>query len=490
MTPKKIAIIGAGISGLACAYRLQELQAKEKVPLEIHLFEAGQRLGGVIQTVKRDGFLLEGGPDAFISDQPWGLKLIERLGLTSEIVNTSPENRQSFVAKGNRLIPLPKGFYLIAPTHFTSFLLSSLVSWQGKIRMMYECFIPPSDQAADESVGSFVRRRFGQEALDRIAQPMLAGIYTGDPDRLSLRATVSRFLKLEKDYGSVIRGLLASKIVKKKNPVTDASGPRYSLFLSFKRGMQTLTDALINQLNQTQVHLKTRVQSLTYSRSKDLFTLHTEADGLLAFDAVCLALPAYQSAKILANELPEVSQWLSQIKYESVATINFAFERKDCRHRLNGFGFVVPRVENKSLVACSFSSNKFAHRAPEDKILLRAFVGGAFGRHVFEYDDETLARKAFADLSVWLKIDAKPLFAQITRYPRTMVQYEVGHRALVDQIMNRTDGCAGSAGRLCLTGSAYPGVGIPQCIHDAELKAESMFECLYQKKESLQNQLI
>lgn len=469
MKIKRIAVVGGGISGLALAHRLFELKEKSPSVYEIALFESGHRLGGTIETERKDGFLLEKGPDSFISDKPWALDLCKRLGLESELIGTRNENRKSFVVRDGKLLEVPPGFYLIAPTQIQEFLKSPLFSFAGKSRMMLEPFIPHRVSDEDESIGAFIRRRFGRECLDRVGQAMIAGIYTGDPENLSLLATMPRLKDLEKKYGSVILGLL-SGTNKKKKDLNQASGPRYSLFLSFKEGLETLTKKLSTKIPGSSVRLGSKIKKIEKDTRDGSWRLITENGGMEAADILCLTTPADVSSLFMEKISPELSKKLSRISYESVATINFAFRRSDIGHALNGFGFVVPRIENRQLVACSFSSQKFDQRAPEGMALLRVFVGGVFGRDVFAMGDQALESLALQDLSALLKISGKPLFSCLSRYPGAMVQYGVNHLNLVSDIENESRKYSG----LFLTGSSYRGVGIPDCIRDAERVAEQI----------------
>ncbi len=470
MPPPKITILGGGISGLVTAYQVLERSRERGCPVEITLLEAGPRLGGTIQTEKRDGFTVEKGPDAFLSEKPWALDLCKRLGIESDILGTQNENRKSFVLRKGKLIPIPEGFYLIAPTAIGPFFRTPLFSLAGKIRAMLEPLIPARRGDSDESVGSFIRRRFGKEVLDRVGQAMIAGIYTGDPDRLSICATMPRFQELEKKHGSIIRGLLSKGKIKTKG-LENVSGPRYSLFLSFRNGMETLIRKISEKLPAGLVRLNTVVKEITPGASGRQWRLVDQNGQIRMADFVCSTLPAHAMSSILKNACPDLSAKLSRISYESVATINLAYQRETIGHPMDGFGFVVPRVENSPLVACSFSSQKFQHRAPEGFSLIRAFVGGAFGKSWFEKDDRELTQIVEGELRRILSISAPPLFSVLQRYPSSMVQYNVGHFNLLNDIETELKKWGG----LTLTGSAYRGVGIPDCIRDAETQAEKLF---------------
>ncbi len=465
----RIAIIGGGISGLAVAHRLEELKKEAKSPLDYELFEADERLGGTIETEKRDGFILEKGPDSFLSEKPWAIDLCKRIGIADELIGTNAAFRKGFILRKRALETIPEGFYLIAPTKVGSFLRSPLFSLRGKLRMMMEPFVGAQNIGQDESVGSFIRRRFGEEALKRVGQAMIAGIYTGDPEELSILATMPRFKDYEKNYGSVIRGLFAEK-GKKKDLLAKASGPRYSLFVSCKEGLQTLTDRLEKKLPSQSLKIKTPVQSLAFDKKSNQWTLFGPQGSLGTFDSVCLTISAKKTQELVKPLSLGLFEKLAKITYESVATLNLAYRVQDIRHALDGFGFVVPAIEERSLIACTFCSTKFAGRAPKGMVLLRAFVGGAFGRDYFRKEDRDLERSVERDLSEMLGITHRPVFSVLKRYPDAMVQYRVGHEDVLRDIDLELCKLPG----LFLTGSGYRGVGIPDCILDAERQAEIM----------------
>ena len=451
----RIVVVGGGISGLAAVHRLIELGHTNVI-----LIEASSRLGGTIQTEHRDGFLIERGPDSFISEKPEALALAKQLGLESRLIQTNENYRRSFIVRGGRLRAVPEGFQLLAPSRMWPFLTSDIFSLSAKARIAMELFLPrkSTNGTQDESLASFVRRRLGHEALERMAQPMVGGIYTADPETLSLRATLPRFLDMEREHRSLILAMLRQGQGQKSG----TSGARYSLFLSFDRGVQVLVDAL-SQIN-ADIRLNTRVESL---RLEDRTWVITTTGEQLKADAICLAVPAYVAATLVNGDL---ARKLRQIKYASTATLNFAYERSAIKHPLDGFGFVVPFVEKRSLLACTFSSVKFSGRAPENHVLLRAFAGGALQPDVFALDESELATRVEADLRELLGITAKPLFIETAKWERSMPQYEVGHLDLVDEIEKEVRQIPG----LALAGNAYRGAGIPDCIRSGQTAAESI----------------
>jgi len=451
----RIVVIGGGITGLAAAHRVHEINPAIKVTL----LEASDRLGGTIQTEHRDGFLLERGPDSFISEKPEALALAKRLGLESQLIQTNETFRRSFIVRNGRLRAVPEGFQLLAPSRMWPFITSDIFSLAGKARMAADLFLPRKSTNGDESLASFVRRRLGQEALARMAQPMVGGIYTADPETLSLRATLPRFLDMEQKHRSLILAMLRQSRAQK----TGTSGARYSLFLSFDHGMQVLVDALA-RIN-TNILLNTRAQRLTFDQG---WTVITDKNEQLGADAVCLAVPAFIAASLVSDVDTRLADKLRAIKYASTATINFGYRRSAIKHPLNGFGFVVPVIEKRSLIACTFSSVKFADRAPDDHVLLRAFAGGALQPEIFALDEATMATRVEADLRELLGISEEPLFVEVAKWERSMPQYEVGH---LDR-MNEIDTLAAKIPGLALAGNSYRGTGMPDCIRSAEAAAE------------------
>ncbi|MDQ5844602.1 MAG: protoporphyrinogen oxidase [Acidobacteriota bacterium] len=479
---KHVVIIGAGISGLAAAYKILERHAELREPIALTLFEAGSRVGGTIQTEERDGFLLERGPDAFITEKPEALDLARRLGLEPHLIQTNENHRRSFVVRNGRLLPIPSGFSLIAPSRLRPFVTSEIFSWQGKARIALDLLLPRGklNGDADESFAQFVQRRLGREALERMAQPMVGGIYTADPETLSLQATMPRFLEMERRHRSLILALRRSS----PKAGEAASGARYSMFLSFDSGMQLLTDTLAERISEPGDH--STEAAIRFNARVDSLTLDPPAPGrrpkwgiqtvteTLSADAVCLALPAFVSAQLLRNIDAQMSSELSEIPYASSATINLAYKREDIPHPLDGFGFVVPFIEKRTVMACTFSSVKFDGRAPDDNALLRAFVGGALQPELLELAEAELVSRVRSDLRDLLGIQRPPLFTEVCRWERSMPQYLLGHIKRLKRIEERLD----SLPTLALAGNAYSGLGIPDCIRSGESAAEKLLRNL------------
>ena len=471
-------VVGGGITGLASAHRMMELAREYSLNIQLLVLEAGDRLGGVIQTEQRDGFLLEGGPDSMISEKPWALELAKRLGLERKLIGTNPKNRQALVAHKGKLHPIPEGFHLITPSRLRPLLASSLFSWLGKIRMALEIFVPAKISHQDESVASFVRRRFGRQAVQRIAQPMVGGIYTADVRKLSLLATMPQFRELELQYGSLIKGLRRRRSEKAKRRQGQSGGARYDLFLSFKHGIQTLTDALRSALPPRTTSLRARVYRLRFEPERNLWAVWYGENQLVRATGVCLAVPAPRAAKILAHAVPDAADEIKGIRYASSATVNLTYNRDDIPHALDGFGFVVPPSERRSILACTFSSVKYAGRAPQGQVLLRAFLGGDLQPGVLKFEDRKMEQAVRDDLRHYLGIKAPPRSAWVRRFTESMAQYDVGHLDKVGRIEKMVARRPG----LALAGSAYRGVGIPDCVRSGELAAEALLKPLIQKR--------
>ena len=458
----RLVVVGGGITGLAAAHHALELARERRIALELTLVEARERLGGTIATERAGGFLIEAGPDSFLSEKPWALALCRRLALEDRLARTDDRYRKVFVWHAGRLHPLPDGWELLAPTRLAPFLSSRLFSWPGKLRMAFDLVLPRGI-ADDESLGAFVRRRLGREALERVAQPLVAGIYTADPDDLSLTATMPRFAELEKQERSIILGLRRAR---RRARETGVSGARWSLFVTLKEGMEDLVAALATRLQPGTVLLKQRVAGV--ERRGDRWRVATAEGADLDADRVIVATESHAAARMLRYVDPTLATLLAEIPYASSATVTLGYRRADVPHPLDGFGFVVPHAEKRALLACTFSSVKYAGRAPEGDVLLRAFVGGALNEAVLELDDAPLVMRARAELREALGITAAPALARVFRWPKAMPQYHVGHLARVETIERR----AGALPGLDLAGGAYRGVGIADCVRSGEAAAE------------------
>ncbi len=464
---KRIAVIGGGITGLAAAHHLLESAKRLDLPLEVTLHEAGDHCGGAIRTVKRDGFLLELGPDNFITNKPGATSLCDRIGLGDQLLATHEKHRRAMVVHRGRLTPIPDGFELMAPRNLYAMARSPIFSWRGKLRMWMERFVKARRDVEDESLESFVVRRFGREALDRLIQPLIGGIYTADPKTLSLRATVPRFLDMEAEHGSIIRAMRHEKKQRQSAAKTGDGGARYSLFMTLRDGMQALPDRLA-QLLGDRIQRNHPLQSIERSGTRYRMIF---ADGSVQeADGVIFTTPAHVTARLLAGFDAPLSQSLGAIEAASSAVVIAAYRREQVAHPLDAFGFVAPAVENRSIIAGSFSHVKYPGRAPEDHALLRAFVGGAMQASLLERSDEEMIAMVRREFEELLGVKGAALFAVVQRWPRSMPQYRVGHVkqvAAIRALASRHEG-------LELAGASFDGVGIPDCITSAEAAAQRL----------------
>ncbi len=471
---RRIIVVGGGIAGLAAAHRLVELQREQSSDFEFTLLEASPRLGGAIATERINDFVIEAGPDSFITEKPAALRLCERIGLAPRLVSTQAAYQKIYVVHRGKLESLPEGFFLLAPTRFWPFVQAPLFSWAGKFRMACEMLLPRGAVDEDESLASFVRRRFGNEALQRVAQPLVGGIYAADPDKLSLAATMPRFKEMERDQRSIIRAMRSEQRRRARNP-EGGSGARWSLFVTLADGMQELVDRLSSLLPKDCIRLNSAVTHLSHDENEGSWrvTIGNNEDGEVG--GVILATPAYRTADIIRSVTPSAADELKGIAYASTATVSLAYSTGDFPRPLDAFGFVVPAIENRKLLASTFSSLKYPRRAPPGYALIRAFVGGSLQPELFEDNDATMEKNVREELASLLGVTAEPLFSRIHRYPRSMPQYYVGHQARIRQIESIIAGIPS----LALAGSAYRGVGISDCVRSGEEAAEKIVRSIH-----------
>lgn len=467
-----VAVVGGGITGLAAAYRLVERAGRHNRSVHVRLLEAHPRLGGTIHTERRDGFLLEHGPDSFITQKPGGLDLCRRLGITDRLIGTGEQFRRTFIVGRGKLHPLPEGFMLLAPSRFWPFVTSRLFSWPGKLRMALDLFLPRlKNPPNDESLASFVTRRLGKEALQRVAQPLIGGIYAADPSNLSLRATMPRFLEMEARHRSLIKAMWRQRSAMAQSRGDD-SGVRYSMFVSLTDGMRSLVDELASRLPPDTVRLDTPIASADWNQAENAWHLTCSDGATIRAQGLILTLPGYQAAKIVRDFDPDLAGELDAIEYASSATINLAYRQVDVPHPLDGFGFVVPAVEVRSIIACTFCHRKFSGRAPDGHVLMRVFAGGALHPHHLDRDDRDMILAARRDLAELVGVRAEPLFASVWRHVRSMPQYPVGHLDRVRRIQEK----ARKHPHLHIAGNVMGGVGIPDCAASAQTTADAVFD--------------
>ena len=480
MNPNKnsnthIAIIGGGIAGLATAYTLQERAKAIGISMTYTLFESSANLGGKILTEKENGFIVEGGPDSFLAQKPWATQLAQALGLDQDLMGTNQAQKKLFVINHGRLTPMPDGVMLIIPTRFMPFITTSLISWPGKIRMGLDLFIPRRKGDEDESLGSFIRRRLGSEALEKIAEPLMSGIHVSDPERQSLLGTFPRFRTLEKQHGSLIRGMLAQRRAahsnRKGEDKSENGSWKNSVFVSLRGGMAQLVRALEKVLTGGQIRTSCQVTEIR-PLTQQGYQLTTSGGETLNVDAVVLATPAFVTADLISRFVPNLSRALGTIRYVSTATVSLAFRQSELGDPLKGVGFISPKKENCKISACTMTSTKFANRAPDGQVLLRCFVGGPWHEEVLEHSDAEIIAGVRSELAALMGVQAEPVLARVYRWPKGNAQYDVGH---LDRVKEMHKMCPRG---LFLTGSAYEGIGIPDCVHQGQLAAEKVLAFL------------
>jgi oxygen-dependent protoporphyrinogen oxidase len=476
----RIAIVGGGISGLAAAHRITELLPDA----ELALFEAANRLSGVVRTVHHDDCLVEQAADSFITKSPWAFDLCRRLGISDELLSTNAAKRRAYVVRDGQLLPVPDGFVLMTPRRLWPLLKTPVLSWRGKLRLLAEPFVldrgnfsndaADAEAASDESVASFATRRLGREVFERLVQPLLVGIYTADPAKLSMAATMPDILRQYRQFGSLLRAgrrhSAAAEIPTglDDQSATAESGARYGLFVAPKNGMSSLIEALANRLPHGAIHLSSPVSRIDRAEHGDWQLSFPITADHERYDAVIIALPAPAASRLLQNYDAALASELGQIEYAGCSVVSCGYRREQLGNLPAGFGFVVPLVERRRILAASFASEKFPHRAPNDQIIVRAFLGGALEPQIMERSDDELSAIAHAELADLLEITGQPLWADVAKWPDSMPQYHVGHLGRVAKIETRV----AELPNLELAGNAYHGVGIPQCIHSGEAAAE------------------
>lgn len=459
----RVAIVGGGISGLTTAFYLEQ-ERRRGVPVEFALFEAEPRLGGVIQTERVDGCIVEAGPDSFLSSKPWARELCDDLRLSSQLIGSRDSERKTYILVSGRLEPIPPGMQMMAPTKLAPVLASRLFSGRTKFAMLREYLSPPEPLGADddESVASFVVRHFNAEVVDRLADPLLSGIYGGDSSLLSARATLPQMVDSESRYRSLVRGALAAQTAQK------TGAPPPSLFTAMRDGMQRMVEAITRQLPRETLRCSRPVDSL---KAREYGWQITSAGANEDFDQIILALPAHATAKLMADVpgAERLLEILSELSYTSAVTVAFAYKKREITLP-PGFGFLVPRREGKRMMACTFVHNKFENRAPEDTALLRVFLGGGRDAEILNLTDAEIVEVVRRELNEILKLAAEPQFARVFRWPRAMAQYEVGHLLRVARLEMHVQRFSG----LQLTGNVYHGIGIPDCVRAGRSAADAV----------------
>ncbi len=472
---KRIAIVGAGISGLAAATILERAR-RNGAELEFALFERGPRLGGVMITDHVDGCLIEAGPDSFLTEKSWGLEFCRSLGLGDQLIGSNDSERKTYILVNERLVTIPDGLMFMVPTKLLPTVTTPLFSLGTKIRMGLEYFRPPKAAAngRDESVAELVERHYGAEMVERLADPLLAGVYGGDAASLSAAAVLPRFVDMERQYGSLSRGMLASRkkmaaMMREKHGENHRPQPR-PLFSSLKNGMQQLVDTVANLLPRDSVNLNRDITAILRNEQWRLVT----AAGVESFDALVLAAPAQLAGRLISGASPTLANELLEISYSSSVTVTGIYNRADLRDVPPGFGFLVPKTEGKRMLACTFVHNKFPHRAPDDRGIIRTFLGGLRDESVLSLSDADILATVRRELKEIVGLDAEPRAERVYRWNRSMAQYGPGHLARVQRIKAASK----QLRHFALAGNAYQGIGVPDCIASGTQAAADVLEQL------------
>lgn len=497
--PRRIAVLGGGVSGLTAGYTLARAR-RAGVPIEELLIEGKERLGGVIWTEKVEGFVIEAGPDSFLAEKPEAAALCRELGLGDALLGSNDSERRTYILRNGRLVPLPDGLMFLVPTRIWPVLTTPLLPLGTKLAIAAEWFVsPPDDQKHDESVASFVRRHFGEAMLENIADPLLAGVYGGDSGALSVRSVLPRFWEMERKYGSLTRATLKAIRQRRKgradtvgvtnpdfpSPSGQAVDPgasaasRLPLFMTLKGGLEQLTQKLADHLEEPRVHLRRRVAAIepavaaatpggVADSCSRRYLIRCEGGVTYDADAVILAMPAQECSRLLASlDLP-LSELLGSIPYSSSTTVSLAYDDGAREELPPGFGFLIPRRENRRMLACTFVHAKFHHRTPRGKALLRCFLGGTRDPDVLNLSNEEVVALVRREIRDILNFSRQPQFYRIHSWPSSMAQYTVGHAERVQKIDAQLQNHPG----LFLAGNAYSGIGISDCVRTGRAAAE------------------
>jgi protoporphyrinogen/coproporphyrinogen III oxidase len=446
---KRLAIIGGGISGLAAAFALEE-KRRAGVEIEYVLYEASARFGGVLVTDKVDGCILEAGADSFLTEKPWAIELCNKLGLGDQLIGSNDADRKTYILVHGKLIEMPDGLMFMVPTKLAPTVMSPLFSARTKLRMAREWFHPPRKATGDETVAAFVERHYGSEMVDRLADPLLSGVYGGEAAQLSVRAVLPRFAEMEAKHGSLGRAMLSAMA---RAPKTK---PR-PLFTSLKEGMQQMVDALVAALDPASLKTETVVQAVAPEAGGWVVSAGLQSDQ---FDAVILALPTKAAAALLGQSAKDLAIELAGIDYSSSVTVALGYDQPVRNALPPGFGLLVPRSEGKRMLAATFVHNKFPHRAPNDRAILRCFLGGSRGEQMLALSEDQILTIVRQELDQILGLKAEPLFTRVFKWKGAMAQYGVGHLDRLDRI----DALRKKLPGLALAGNGYSGIGVPDCV--------------------------
>ena len=445
---KRIAVVGGGTAGLSAAYSLQKRRSAGTA-IEVVLYEASQHLGGVIRTERIDDCVIEAGPDSFLTEKPWAADLCRELGLGDELISSNDAERKTYMLVKGRLVPIPDGLMFMVPTKLLPTFLSPMFSVGTKVRIVREWLSPPKPKIKEMTVAEFVERHYGREMVDRVADPLLGGVYGGSADQLSVDAVLPRFVQMETKYGSLGRAMVAAR----NNSSSAVPRP---LFTSLKSGMEQMTNALISRLPKEVFRPGVRVEAVKPESGKWLVIHGGRTEE---FDAVVIATPAHAAAALVSTQ-SELATELNAIPYTSSMTVVLGYDHNVRAALPPGFGFLVPRTERRKILAATFAHTKFPHRATENRAIIRCFIGGSVAEEMFDQGEAEIANAVEGELKTILRLSAAPLFSRVYKWRKAMAQYTIGHSARVDRIKSLVEQLPG----LALAGNAYSGIGVPDCV--------------------------
>ncbi len=459
---RRIAVVGGGTAGLSAAYSLQKKKSSG-TSLEFVVYEAGQHLGGVIRTERIDDCVIEAGPDSFLTEKPWAADLCRELGLSDQLISSNDAERKTYMLIHKRLVPIPDGLMFMVPTKLLPTFVSPMFSFGTKVRIVREWLSPPKPKTREMTVAEFVERHYGREMVDRVAEPLLGGVYGGSADQLSVDAVLPRFVQMETKYGSLGRAMVAAR------HNSSSASPR-PLFTSLKSGMQQMIDSLVSRVPKEVFRAGARVDAAKPESGKWLVITNGCTEE---YDAVVIAAPAHAAAELLSAQ-PELAAELNAIPYTSSMTVVLGYDHRVRSALPAGFGFLVPRTEARKILAATFVHNKFPHRSPENRALIRCFIGGNVAEEMFADGESEIASAVEAELTSILGLSAKPLFARVYKSRKAMAQYTVGHSARVARIKSLLADWPG----LALAGNAYSGIGVPDCVRTGSEAAGQVLAAL------------
>lgn len=470
MTERHVVIVGGGIAGLAAAYRAGKTAREQDLDWKVTLLEKSGYWGGKITTERVNGFVVEGGPDTFIITKPWALSICRELGISHRLYGTNPDKNATYVLKDRELTPLPEGLMMMIPSKFKPMILTDLLTWPEKARMGLDFFIPPRKGDGDESLGGFVTRRLGRAAYERLIEPLMSGIYAGDGDQLSLESTFPYLHELEQVHGGLIKGALAVRKRRESRRENGSGAGEKGIFRTPKTGLAELVEAYLEAMQDLGVELNLETGVKSVNRRAEGYHLELEDGSGLECDAVVLAAPAYVSGKLVRELDSRLSERLKSIPYVSTATVSLSYPKSELPVELDGRGYVIPRREGREALACTWTSSKFPHRAPDDQVLLRVFIGRAGQEEELVWTKEELLAVARRELRETLGIAIKPSLTRVYIWEQAMPQYNIGHQEILAGIDRALEGYPG----LEVAGNGYRGIGIPDCIHSGEQAVESI----------------